>query len=428
MYSTTKTIRTISLFGAFVLAASTTLAVSPPPDGGYPAQNTAEGQAALFSLSTGDQNTAVGYHALSSNTEGSINTAVGSEALTGNTTGYQNSAVGWWALKSNTTGNLNTALGDSALKTNTTGTDNTALGVAALAANTTGSFNIAIGSSVLGNTTGGENIAMGINAMIATNTGNENIALGSFALNTNSTGSNNIAIGTNASGNNDVGSNNVGIGYQSLFGVAGKASRNIALGYQAGMSLGRGSNNICIGDVGVSEDENTTRIGNVRTANTYIAGINGVTVAGGVGVVIDQSGHLGTVTSSVRYKEEVKPMDKASEAILSLQPVTFRYKHDLDPDGIPQFGLVAEQVEKVNPDLVARDKEGKAYTVRYEAVNAMLLNEFIKEHRKVEEQAAINQRQEATIARLEAALKAQAAEIQKVSDELKAQPVVVAKN
>src|SRR5207244_418072 len=121
-------------------------------------------------------------------------------------------------------------------------------------------------------------------------------------------------------------------------GVGGRASGNIALGYRAGMSLGRGSNNICIGDVGVFEDENTTRIGNLRTTNTYVAGISGVTVAGGVGVVIDTGGHLGTLTSSKRYKEKIKPMDKASEAILSLEPVTFCYKHDLDPAGIPQFG------------------------------------------------------------------------------------------
>src|SRR5204863_2344658 len=121
---------------------------------------------------------------------------------------------------------------------------------------------------------------------------------------------------------------------------------------------------------------------------TYIAAISGATVPTGVAVIIDTTGHLGTTTSSARYKEAIKPMDKASEAILALKPVTFRYKHDLDPDGVPQFGLVAEQVEKVNPDLVARDEQGKPYTVRYDAVNAMLLNEFLKEHRKVEEQQA----------------------------------------
>jgi len=124
-------------------------------------------------------------------------------------------------------------------------------------------------------------------------------------------------------------------------------------------------------------------------------------VAGGVGVVIDSTGHLGTATSSARYKNNIKPMDKASEAILSLQPVTFRYKKELDPKPIPQFGLVAEEVAKVDPDLVARDEEGKPYTVRYEAVNAMLLNEFLKEHRKVEEQAETIEQQERRLADLE---------------------------
>jgi hypothetical protein len=155
-------------------------------------------------------------------------------------------------------------------------------------------------------------------------------------------------------------------------------------------------------------------------------------VARGVGVIIDTNGHLGTVVSSARFKDAIKPMDKASEAILALQPVTFRYKHELDPEGIPQFGLVAEEVEKVNPDLVARDDQGKAYTVRYEAVNAMLLNEFLKEHRKVEEQGRKEQELEATIAQLKSAvaqqqegmevftatLKEQASQIQKVSAQL----------
>jgi len=204
------------------------------------------------------------------------------------------------------------------------------------------------------------------------------------------------------------------------------------LGVYAGSTLTTGSNNIEIGNVGVAAEANTIRLGTVGIQQaTFIAGISGQTVVGGVGVIIDTNGHLGTVVSSGRYKEAIQPMDKASEAILGLEPVTFRYKHELDPDGIPQFGLVAEQVQKVDPDLVARDDHGKPYTVRYEAVNAMLLNEFLKEHRKVEEQAEINQRQEATIARLEAALKAQAAQIQKVSEQLGTQslaPRVVANN
>jgi hypothetical protein len=167
--------------------------------------------------------------------------------------------------------------------------------------------------------------------------------------------------------------------------------------------------------MGVALESNTIRIGNETHTNTFIAGINGVTVAGGVGVVIDTTGHLGTATSSARFKHEIKPMDNASEAILALKPVTFRYKHELDPAGIPQFGLVAEQVEKVSPDLVARDEQGKPYTVRYEAVNAMLLNEFLKEHRKVEQQ---RKDFEAAFAQQQRQIDALAASLQKVCAQL----------
>jgi methyl-accepting chemotaxis protein len=161
------------------------------------------------------------------------------------------------------------------------------------------------------------------------------------------------------------------------------------LGVQAGANLTIGSNNIEIGNVGVAGDANMIRIGKQGTqTRTFVAGIFGSTVASGVGVIVNSSGQLGTILSSARFKTEIKPMDKASETILALKPVTFRYKEEIDPDAIPQFGLIAEQVEKVNPDLVARDEDGKVNTVRYEAVNAMLLNEFLKEHRRVEEQGA----------------------------------------
>ena len=259
-------------------------------------------------------------------------------------------------------------------------------------------------------------------------------------------GSGNTAIGSFALQNYAAADLNTAYGWAALrFNTTGQS--NIALGASAGgRFLTTGSNNIDISTVngGVAGESNTIRFGTVGThANTFIAGISGVTVAGGVGVIIDSSGHLGTVVSSERFKDEIKPMDKASEAILALKPVTFRYKHDLDPEGIPQFGLVAEQVEQVNPALVARDAQGKVYTVRYEAVNAMLLNEFLKEHGKVEEQGRklrelevmiAEQRKsfqasitnlEATVARqrnemeaLTASLKEQAAQIQKVSDQL----------
>ncbi len=166
----------------------------------------------------------------------------------------------------------------------------------------------------------------------------------------------------------------------------------------------------------VAGEANTIRIGATgNQISTYSAGISGVTVAGGVEVIIDTNGKLGTVVCSPRFKDEIKPMDKASEAILALQPVTFRYKKELDPDGIPQFGLVAEQVEKVNPALVARDAAGKVYTVRYEAVNAMLLNEFLKEHRTVQELKSAAAKQEATIAHQQKQIEALTAGLQKVS-------------
>jgi hypothetical protein len=186
------------------------------------------------------------------------------------------------------------------------------------------------------------------------------------------------------------------------------------LGVSAGANLTTGLNNIEIGNVGVAGESNTIRIGMVGTQQaTFVAGINGVTVAGGVGVIIDTNGHLGTVVSSERFKDEIKPMNKASEAILALKPVTFRYKHELDPDGIPQFGLVAEQVEKVNPDLVARDAKGEVYTVRYEAVNAMLLNEFLKEHRTVQELKSTVAKQEAIIAQQQKGFQSRLAQQQK---------------
>jgi len=159
----------------------------------------------------------------------------------------------------------------------------------------------------------------------------------------------------------------------------------------------------------VAGESGTLRIGTAKITAAYINGIYGQTVAAGVGVIIGSNGQLGTVTSSARFKEAIKPMDKASEAILALQPVTFRYKRELDPDGIPQFGLVAEQVEKVNPNLVVRDQDGKINTVRYDAVNAMLLNEFLKEHRNVAEQQAKVAEQQSTIAELKAVLAKQQA-------------------
>jgi hypothetical protein len=265
-------------------------AVNPPPDGGYPGFNTAEGTNALFSLN---------------------NTGIGVQALFHNTHGFENAATGWRALFFNTTGFHNTAAGFEALFFNTTGNHNTADGDIALLHNGTGDFNTAIGA---------------------------------HALNRNTAG-----------------------------------SSNVALGFQAGFNI-TGSGNVCIGEniVGVAGENNVTRIRNV-----------GSTVqANSIFVTVGAGGKLGRQVSSRRYKDDIKPMDQASEALFALKPVSFRYKQEIDPARSPDFGLIAEDVATVNPDLVARDEEGKIVTVRYQAVNTMLLNEFLKEHKKVEEQQA----------------------------------------
>jgi hypothetical protein len=278
------------------------------------------------------------------------------------------------------------------------------VGSIALQFNTDGYYNTAVGFGALQfNTTGGENTAVGYGPLTSNTTGLQNTAAGRAALELNTTGSKNTASGYDALGGNTTGNN------------------NLAVGYKAGLNLTTGSNNIDIVNHGVRGEAKTIRIGTTGTqTNAYVAGISGVTVAGGVGVVIDTDGHLGTTVSSARFKEAVKPMDKGSETIFALQPVTFRYKKDLDPAGIPQFGLVAEEVQKVNPDLVARDAEGKVYTVRYEAVNAMLLNEFLKEHREVQEQKATITQLKSTVAHQQKDFQATAAHQQKQIEALSA--------
>ena len=374
--------------------------------------NNALGQAALFRNIHGTDNTAIGDSALlnndiTGNGDANFNTAVGSAALFFNTDGTSNTAVGYKALFSSTTAGENTAIGAGALEfNNAVSAVNTAIGSRALRLGATGTLNTATGFGALEFNAADGNTANGCNALSNNTDGDLNTAVGEFALLHNTMGSNNTAIGASALVNNTTGGNNV------------------ALGVSAGFNLDSGSNNIDIGSFvqGVAGESNTIRIGNANITDTYIAGISGATASGGIAVFVNGSGKLGTVTSSVRFKDQIKPMDKASEAILSLKPVTFRYKKELDPDGSPQFGLVAEEVEKVNPDLIVRDKNGKPYSVRYDQVNAMLLNEFLKAHKKVEEQqATITQLKKdlgATIAQLTTRLDDQAAQIQKVSAQL----------
>jgi hypothetical protein len=344
-------------------------AVVPSPDGGYPGFNTAEGQKALFSLTSGTGNVAVGWGALYSDTQGSLNTAIGTGALLLNIIGDQNTATGAGALLFNNNGIYNTANGAFALHLNTEGDYNTANGFQAL-------FN---------NTIGGENTATGYQALFRNTTGSDNTANGFGALSTNTTGTGNTALGT-AAGNSVTTANGV-----TCIG-AGMLGANV---------------------------DNTTWIGNVYGVATQ----SGTTAP----VVVSDTGQLGTAASSERFKKDIATMEKASEAILALRPVTFHYK--TDSKGISQFGLIAEEVAKVNPALVLPDKEGKPYTVRYDAVNAMLLNEFLKEHTTVQEQGATITRQrkdfETAIAQqqteieaLTATVKRQAEQIQKVSAQL----------
>jgi hypothetical protein len=366
-------------FVAFTLVCFAPLpisrAVSPPPDGGYPDGNTAEGQKALFSLTTGGFNTAIGWLSLESNSTGQFNTGVGAATLALNTAD-KNTATGAGALLSNVTGTHNTADGAFALFNNSTGSQNTADGTFALFDNTVGSVNTATGDSALtNNVTGSFNTATGVNALLFNTTGSDNTAIGHTALFNNTTGGSNTAIGEGAGFNATTGSGNIYIG--------------------AGMGGTAGENN-----------------------NTYIGNINSTTVSGGGAdyVTVDlTTGLIGHLSSSRRYKEYIKSMNNASEILYRLKPVTYRYKQEIDHTQTPAFGLIAEDVAEVNPALVAHDAKGQPESVHYEMVNAMLLNEFLKEHRRNEQQ---RKDFEAALARQQKQIDALSAGLQKVSAQL----------
>jgi len=350
---------TLALLYCWILPVAQ--AVVPPPDGGYPNFTTAEGTKALQNLTTGAGNTGVGWYSLFSVTATGFNTGVGAGTLALNIAA-ENTAIGAGALLSNTTGYANTANGASALIHNSTGFENAAFGTNAL----------------FDNTDGDDNVAVGDNALVRNTSGVDNTACGASALNNNTTG-----------------------------------NFNIALGRSAGENVTTADSVICIGtNVAGANVSQTTWIGNVYGVTTQ----SGTTAP----VIVSDTGQLGTAASSERFKKDITTMDKASEVIMGLRPVTFHYKSDAKET--PQFGLIAEEVAKVNPALVLPDKEGKPFTVRYDQVNAMLLNEFLKEHKKVEEQqATITQLKKdfgSTIAQLTTRLDEQAAQIQKVSARL----------
>jgi len=415
----------VRLFAAFTLIcfafSAQMQAVVPPPDGGYPNFTTAEGQNALHSLTSGAGNTALGAYSLFGTTTASFNTAVGAGALDLNT-GDSNTAVGVAALLLNT-GTKNTAVGVDALGLNASGESNAAVGAFALYSNTDGFLNTAVGEHALfANTTGEQNTAVGQLALAANIDGNHNTATGQWALGSNDHGEENTADGYQALVQNTGGTFNTAVGSNALFANATGQS-NTAVGYTAGSTQDTGSGNVYIGASvdGVAGESNHTYIRNIQ--NTIVSG--GGTDSVSVNLT---SGLLGHVSSSRRYKEQIKPMDKASEALYRLKPVTYRFKKDIDPTQNVEYGLVAEEVAQVDADLAIRNGNGQIESVRYTAVNAMLLNEFLKEHRKVEQLEARVAQQHKDFDAAVAELKGQ---IQKVNAQLevsKAAPQTVLNN
>jgi hypothetical protein len=379
----TNTVFFVALLIAFFAIPQNAQAVAPPPDGCYPNYTTAEGCNALNFLTTGAGNTGLGWSSLFLDTTGNFNTGVDGGALALNNA------------------DSNTAVGAAALLLNTSGTENTAVGTDTMVFNDTGIQNAAVGAFALfSNVDGINNTANGFTALFNNTTGSGNTANGAIALLNNTTGLGNTGNGFSTLVHNTTGENNTATGNSALFNnITG--SGNTALGSGAGTDIVSANNVIAIGHPAADVND-----------SCFIGNIRGVTTAenNAIPVVIDAVGQLGTMSSSKRFKKEIQPMDDVSEAILGLKPVMFHYKSD--KTNRPEFGLIAEKVAKVNAALVVPDSEGKPYTVRYDAVNAMLLNEFLKAHRRMKEQ---NKR----IDQLTAQLKQQAALIQKVSDRVK---------
>jgi hypothetical protein len=385
-----------------------TQAISPAPDGGYPGGNTAEGQNALFSLITGPYNTAVGSFSLMTITDAGYNTAFGAGTLLANTAGE------------------NTATGAGALLNNTTGIDNTANGAFALFSNTIGERNNAVGDGALFANNANFNNAFGAFALEANTTGGANDAFGDEALQENTTGANNTAIGYQALRSNGTGNGNVAVGARALFSGTGimTGSDNTAIGNSAGENVDTGSGNVYIG-------ASVEAVDPAENNHTYIRNINATSVSGpGTDTVtVDlTTGLLGHLTSSRRYKQNIQPMDNASETLYRLKPVTYHYKKEIDRNQGLDYGLIAEDVAEIDPNLAVRARDGQIESVRYNAINAMLLNEFLKEHRKVQElEATVAQQQkdfQATVAQLTARLEEQASQILKVSAQLELSKLV----
>jgi hypothetical protein len=330
----------------------------------------------LTNSSSGDNdNSAFGYLALSANHAGQYNTAIGANTLQANTQGAENTATGSEVLQANTSGGDNTATGSNALEFNTTGSDNTATGAEALGNNTAGQ----------------SNTANGLNALSANISGNANTAVGYFALQQNTSGHNNTALGNQALGDN-TGNYNIGIG-DGAGDVLTTGSNNIDIGNEGGNAGGPESGTIRIGTQGL------------QTA-TFIAGIFGTAkIKKGCEVVVENSGLLGCVKSSARYKRDIRDMGDASDKLMKLRPVRFAYKDDTT--GVQQYGLIAEEVEKVYPELVIDGADGRAETVEYQILPAMLLNEVQKQHKQIEQRSAEVAALRAQVTELKASMRRQ---------------------
>jgi hypothetical protein len=401
---------TNSAFGARTLAANTS-GYSNSAFGAYALQgnttgdaNTAVGVGALVSNGTANFNSAVGVDALSNNSTGSWNSAFGAAVLLSNSTGQSNSAVGADALRLNSIGNRNSAVGRRALGSNTIGSFNNAVGYRALYANTTASRNSAFGEEALrSNTTGGRNSAFGMWALRSSTTSGSNSAFGYASLNDNQTGYGNTALGAHALYDNVSGYSNVAVGRFALFSTTG--SRNVGLGFRAGVYVGSGNDNIHVSNEGSSTDDRQIRIGTVGTqTHASMAGIHGNTSALGTAVLVNASGALGTTTSSARFKEDVRDMGDASDVLMELRPVTFRYRVDAvgaDAANTPQYGLIAEEVAEVAPELVTPDLEGRPYSVKYHVLPALLLAQNQEQERTIEAQRHAIAALEARFAQLE---------------------------
>jgi len=369
---------------------------------------------------TGVANTAIGAGALQFNTLGKWNTATGVDALGDNTEGNFNTASGVNALWHNTIGSSNTATGVGALYSNIDGAENTATGRGALFDNTAGVRNTAVGSQSMHlNTTGTDNVALGESALFSNTTGVNNTATGAGALWANGGGSGNTAVGYTALSTHSTGDGNTALGYAALWDHDSGAS-NIAVGAFAGAGNTSGSFNISIGSAGAVGDNSTIRLGTVtEQSRTFIAGIRGATTgtADAVTVVIDSNGQLGTVSSSIRYKEDVSDMGQASDRLLDLNPVTFRYKQARAGGDKPlEYGLIAEEVAEAFPELVVFDEDGQPETVKYRLLSTLLLNELQKQHQTLDGQVTEIEELRKKLAELSEIVNQMAGSVGQISD------------